>query len=78
MRRPLLSEPSRKTSRPWEPQRYRHEAHSPNATLSAGERVFVVLETVPQLDGRRFSTPSEDERRGAPPVDPAMRVCLVL
>ena len=52
-----MSEPSRKTSRPWEPQRYRHEAHSPNAKLSAGDRVFFVLDTGPKLDVSRFSPP---------------------
>jgi transposase len=73
-----MSEPSRKTYRPWEPQRYRHEAHSPNAKLSEGDRVFFVLDTVPKLDVSRFYTPYEDESRGAPPFDPAMMVCLLL
>ena len=73
-----MSEPSRKTYRPWEPQRYRHEAHSPNAKLSEGDMVFFVLDTVPKLDLSRFYTPYEDESRGAPPFDPAMMVCLVL
>jgi transposase len=73
-----MSEPYRKTYRPWEPQRYRYEAHSPNAKLSEGDRVFFVLDTVPQLDLSRFSTPYEDESRGAPPFDPAMMVCLLL
>jgi transposase len=73
-----MSEPYRKTYRPWEPQRYRHEAHSPNAKLAEGDRVFFVLETVPKLDVSRFYTPYEDESRGAPPLDPAMMVCLWL
>jgi len=73
-----MSEPSRKTYRPWEPQRYRQEAHSPNAKLSEGDRVFFVLDTVPKLDLSRFYTPYEDESRGAPPFDPAMMVCLLL
>src|SRR5919206_5056268 len=77
-RRPLMSEPSRKTYRPWEPQRYRYEAHSPNAKLSEGDMVFFVLDTVPKLDLSRFYTPYEDESRGAPPFDPAMMVCLLL
>src|SRR5215510_11509249 len=78
MRRPLMSEPYRKTYRPWEPQRYRREAHSPNAKLSEGDMVFFVLDTVPKLDLSRFYTPYEDESRGAPPFDPAMMVCLLL
>ena len=73
-----MSEPYRKTYRPWEPQRYRHEAHSPDAKLSEGDMVFFVLDTVPKLDLRRFYTPYEDETRGAPPFDPAMMVCLLL
>jgi transposase len=52
-----MSEPSRKPYRPWEPQRYRHAAQSPNAKLAEGEMVCFVLETVPKLDLSRFSTP---------------------
>src|SRR5262247_3430842 len=78
MRRPLMSEPYRKTYRPWEPQRYRYEAHSPNAKLSESDMVFFVLDTVPKLDLSRFYTPYEDESRGAPPFAPQMMVCLLL
>src|SRR5215475_3502598 len=78
MRRPLMSEPYRKTYRPWEPQRYRHEAHSPNAKLSEGDMVFFVLDTVPKLELSRFYMPYENESRDAPPFDPAMMVCLLL
>ena len=49
MRRALMSEPSRKTYRPWEPQRYRQEAQSPDAKLPEGDLVFFVLDTVPKL-----------------------------
>src|SRR5262249_33186886 len=77
-RRPMMGEPYRKTYRPWEPQRYRYEAHSPNAKLSEGDMVFFVLDTVPKLDLSRFYTPYEEESRGAPPCDPAMMVCLLL
>ena len=73
-----MSEPYRKTYRPWEPQRYRHEAHSPDAKLSEGDMVFFVLDTVPKLALHRFYTPYENETRGAPPFDPAMMVCLLL
>jgi hypothetical protein len=73
-----MSEPSRKTYRPWEPPRYRHEAHSPHAKLSEGDMVFCVLDTVPKLDLSRFYTPYEDESRGAPPFDPALMGCLWL
>ena len=73
-----MSEPQRKTYRPWEPQRYRQEAQSPDAKLPEGDVVFFLLDLVPQLDLRRFYAPYEEETRGAPPFDPAMMVCLLL
>src|SRR3954462_7605781 len=77
-RRSMMSEPQRKTYRPWEPQRYRQEAQSPDAKLPEGAVVFFLLDLVPKLDLRRFYAPYEDETRGAPPFDPAMMVCLLL
>ena len=73
-----MSEPQRKTYRPWEPQRYRQEAQSPDAKLPEGDVVFFLLDLVPKLDLHRFYAPYEDETRGAPPFDPAMMVCLLL
>ena len=73
-----MSEPSRKTYRPWEHQRYRQEAHSPEAKLPEGDLVFFLLDTVSKLDLSRFYAFYEDETRGAPPFDPAMMVCLLL
>ena len=73
-----MSESQRKTYRPWEPQRYRQEAQSPDAKLPEGDVVFFLLDLVPRLDLRRFYAPYEDETRGAPPFDPAMMVCLLL
>jgi transposase len=73
-----MSEQPEKTYRPWDPERYRHEAQSPAAKLPAGDLVFFLLDTVPQLNLRRFYAPYETEMRGAPPFDPAMLVCLVL
>ena len=73
-----MSEPHGKTYRPWDPERYRHEAQSPAAKLPEGDLVFFLLDTVPQLDLRRFYAPYETETRGAPPFDPAMMVCLLL
>jgi transposase len=73
-----MSEQPEKTYRPWDPERYRHEAQSPAAKLPAGDLVFFLLDTVPQLNLRRFYAPYERETRGAPPFDPAMRVCLLL
>jgi transposase len=74
----MRSESQRKTYRPWEPQRYRQEAQSPDAKLPEGAVVFFLLDLVPQLDWRRFYAPYEDAPRGAPPFAPAMMVCLVL
>jgi transposase len=74
----MMSQPQRKTYRPWEPQRYRQEAQSPDAKLPEGDVVFFLLDMVPKLDLRRFYAPYEDETRGAPPFDPAMMVCLLL
>jgi hypothetical protein len=45
-----MSEQHGKTSRPWDPERYRHEAQSPAAKLPEGDLVFFLLDTVPQLD----------------------------
>ena len=67
-----------KTYRPWEPQRYQQEAHSPAAKLPENDLVFFLLDTVPQLDLSRLYAPYETETRGAPPFDPAMMVCLLL
>ena len=73
-----MSDQHGKTYRPWEPQRYRQEAHSPDAKLPESDLVFFLLDVVPRLDLRRFYAPYEDETRGAPPFDPAMMVCLLL
>ena len=73
-----MSEHGEKTYRPWEPERYRQDAHSPTAKLPEGDLVFFLLDTVPQLVLSRFYAPYEHETRGAPPYDPAMMVCLLL
>ncbi len=73
-----MSEHSGKTYRPWEPERYQHEAQSPAAKLPEGDLVFFLLDTVRRLDLSRFYAPYEQETRGAPPFDPAMMVCLLL
>ena len=73
-----MSECGGKTYRHWEPERYRQDAHSPAAKLPEGDVVFFLLDTVLQLELRRFYAPYEHETRGAPPYDPAMMVCLLL
>lgn len=67
-----------KTYRPWNPEHYRYETHSPEAKLPQDDLVFFLLDTVPKLDVSRFYAPYEAETRGAPPFDPKMMVCLLL
>jgi len=45
-----MSESSGKTYRPWEPERYQHEAQSPAAKRPAGDWVCFLLETVRRWD----------------------------
>src|SRR2546425_3955035 len=73
-----MRESGGKTYRPWDPERYQHEAQSPASKLPEGDLVFLLIETVSRLDVRCFYAPSEDATRGAPPFDPAMMVCLSL
>lgn len=73
-----MRESGGKTYRPWDPERYRHEAHSPAGKLPAGDLVFFLLDTVSRLDLQHVYAPYEEETRGAPPFDPAMMVCLLL
>ena len=73
-----MSDSRGKSYRPWNPDRYRQESHSPEAKLPADDLVFFLLDTVPHLDLSRFYAPYEDETRGAPPYDPKMMVCLLL
>jgi transposase len=74
----MMREPGGKRYRPWDPERYRHEAQSPAGKLPEGDWVFFLLDTVPRLDLRRVYAPYEEDSRGAPPFDPAMMVCLLL
>src|SRR5712691_2439733 len=67
-----------KPYRPWQPQRYRQQAHSPASKLPEGDLVFFLLDVVPKVDVSPFYAPSEQETRGGPPFDPAMMVCLLL
>jgi transposase len=73
-----MSEDGRKTYRPWNPQHYRQQAHSPVSKLPEGDLVFFLLDVVPKLDLSPFYALYEPETRGAPPFDPAMMVCLLL
>jgi transposase len=77
-RSPVMNDLHRKTYRPWNPPAYRHQAHTPDAKLPAGDLVFFLLDVVPQLDLGPIYAPYEDETRGAPPFDPALMTCLLL
>jgi hypothetical protein len=67
----MMSERGEKTYRPWEPERYWQDAHSPVAKLPEGDLVFFLLDTVPQLEISRFLL------RGLAPIRGAWRlVCL--
>jgi len=68
----------RKTYRPWNPDTYRQQAHSPDSKLPEGDLVFFLLDIVPQLDLGAVYAPYEDQLRGAPPFDPRLMTCLWL
>jgi transposase len=68
----------RKTYRPWNPDFYRQQAHSPNSKLPEGDLVFFLLDVIDQLDLGAIYAPYEDQLRGAPPFDPRMMTCLWL
>jgi transposase len=73
-----MSDPRAKTYRPWNPEAYRQQTHSPDAKLPEDDLVFFLLDLVPQLDLSAIAAPYEQELRGAPPFDPAMMTCLLL
>lgn len=68
----------RKTYRPWNPDAYRQQAHSPLDKLPEGDLVFFLLDVVPHLDLSKLYAPYEEETRGAPPFDPRLMTCLLL
>jgi transposase len=73
-----MNPPGAKAYRPWTPQLYAHQAHSPAAKLPDDDLVYFLIDVVPQLDLAPIHAPYQDETRGAPPFDPAMMVCLLL
>jgi transposase len=68
----------RKTYRPWDPDAYRQQAHSPHSKLAEGDLVFFFLDVIPHLDLSAVYAPYEDQLRGAPPFDPRLMTCLWL
>jgi transposase len=68
----------RKTYRPWDPDSYRQQAHSPASKLPEDDLVFFFLDVVPGLDLQALYAVYEDQLRGAPPFDPRMMTCLWL
>ena len=73
-----MNDPRGKTFRPWNPEAYRQQAHTPGAKLPADDLVYFLLDLVPQLDLSPVLAPYTDELRGAPPFDPALMTCLLL
>ena len=63
-----MSEHGEQTDRPWEPERYRQDAHSPTAKLPEGDVVFFLLDTVPQLELSCFYAPYEQKPGGPHPT----------
>lgn len=68
----------RKTYRPWNPDFYRQQAHSPASKLPPGDLVFFLLDVITQLDLQAIYAVYEDQLKGAPPFDPRMMTCLWL
>ena len=73
-----MSKASGKKYRPWNPDTYASLTVSPAQRLPQDDLVFFLLDLVPQLDLSRFYARYEQEKRGAPPFDPALLVCLLL
>jgi transposase len=67
-----------KSYRPWNPELYAQQAHSPAAKLPDDDLVFFLIDVVPKLDLAPIHAVYQDETRGAPPFDPAMMTCLLL
>ena len=67
-----------KSYRPWTPELYAQQTHSPAAKLPDDDLVFFLIDVVPRLDLAQIHAPYQDETRGAPPFDPAMMTCLLL
>jgi transposase len=67
-----------KAYRPWTPELYAQQAHTPAAKLPDDDLVFFLIDVVPKLDLSKIHAPYQDETRGAPPFDPAMMTCLLL
>src|SRR5947209_4046897 len=78
MQRRMTVDAPRKTYRPWNPEAYRQQAHSPHSKLPEDDLVFFFLDLVPQLDLSAIYAPYEQQRRGAPPFDPRLMTCLWL
>jgi transposase len=74
----LIVDAPRKTYRPWDPDSYRQQAHSPDTKLPQGDLAFFFLDLIPQLDLRAIYARYEDQLRGAPPFDPRLMTCLWL
>jgi transposase len=73
-----MNSPGTKGYRPWTPELYAQQSHSPASQLPEDDLVFFLIDVVSKLDLSQIHAPYQDETRGAPPFDPAMMVCLLL
>jgi transposase len=73
-----MNPPGGKAYRPWNPEIYAQQAHTPAAKLPEDDLVFFLLDVVPKLDLSKIHARYQDETRGAPPFDPALMTCLLL
>ena len=73
-----MARSSGKKYRLWTPEANAQLVCTPSDRLPEGDLVFFLLDAVPRLDLSRFYAPYEQEKRGAPPFDPALLVTLLL
>ena len=65
-----MNTPGGKAYRPWNPEIYSQQAHSPAAKLPEDDLVFFLLDVVPKLNLSPIHAGYQDETRGAPPSIP--------
>jgi transposase len=73
-----MMENRRKNYRPWDAQQSSQQAVSPREALPEDDRVFFLLDTVPELDLSAFHPPYARELRGQPPFDVTMMVTRLM
>ncbi len=59
-----------KAYRPWTPELYAQQAHTPATQLPEDDLVFFLIDVVPKLDLSKIHAPYQDETRARPPSIP--------